>query len=314
MEIKLPKIEPIYGVILKGSPLYDQYVTSYKVLYSTDGLTFHYVEDDKQSPEILRGPIDSRLPVQAVFKHPIEAKIIKIIPLTWHDSIAIRAELLGCAHKAYSPSTPKPIIITTPKPTTTSKPIVKPTKPSIQTTTVYVEETMEPMCDDPMGVENGFMSPDQIKVSSVKPITTKTKVLPLPPSEALKLGSPTGWKPVIDSPNEYVLFDFLKPRNLTGVKTKGGDSGWVTAYNILYSPDNQVWNKVLETNGEPKTFLANFDGKSPKVNYFKYPIHAQYLKVVPTKWHNVIELKAEPLGCFVSYRKIYFTATVRTFN
>lgn len=36
LQIDLGRIEPIYGVIILGNPLYDEYVTSFQVLYSQD--------------------------------------------------------------------------------------------------------------------------------------------------------------------------------------------------------------------------------------------------------------------------------------
>jgi F5/8 type C domain len=93
---------------------------------------------------------------------------------------------------------------------------------------------------------------------------------------------------------------------LTGVISKGGDYGWVKSYVVLYSKDNLIWNKVLDETGKPKEFLANVDSESVKKNYFKQPINAQYLKIQPTRWHGAIELKLEPIGCYLPYRKILF--------
>lgn len=37
----------------------------------------------------------------------------------------------------------------------------------------------------------------------------------------------------------YLLgqFNFTSPRNITGIKTKGGAKGWVTSYKVMYSND-----------------------------------------------------------------------------
>lgn len=54
----LGRQEPVYGVIVQGSPLYDEYVTSYMVLYSPDDSTnFYYVlnEETPPRPQIFRG-------------------------------------------------------------------------------------------------------------------------------------------------------------------------------------------------------------------------------------------------------------------
>lgn len=53
LEIDLGKQEPVYGVIVKGSPLYDEYVTSYRVQYSPDGHTFYYILNNKKTTPIV---------------------------------------------------------------------------------------------------------------------------------------------------------------------------------------------------------------------------------------------------------------------
>lgn len=158
-----------------------------------------------------------------------------------------------------------------------------------------------------MGVENGQLSPSQVQTSSFRTFPKhKRNARPI---DYLKLSAPKGWRPFIDSPNEYIVFDFLEPRNLTGVKTKGGSTGWVKAYNVLYSPDKFVWNRIYQKDGNEKLFLANFDSTTPKVNYFTHPINTRYLKIVPIKWHETMEMKIEPLGCFVPYKKIQIVPT-----
>lgn len=95
-DIKFPKPEPIYGIILQGSSLEDKFVTSYRVLFSENGDTFSYVLDDKKQPRVFRGPVDNLKPVEQKFYVPIEAKVIRINPLSWHNGIAIKVELIGC--------------------------------------------------------------------------------------------------------------------------------------------------------------------------------------------------------------------------
>lgn len=252
---------------MRGNPIFDQYVTSFKILHSSEGVAFHYLVDETTQPQIFTGPIDSRTPVKSMFKIPIEAKVIRIYPLTWHGSIAIRAELLGCSLEKTDLTIPH-----------------------------YEEIEVRPMCDDPLGVTNGKLSPDQIKFSSIRGTVTPTAA-----AESLKLTAPQGWQPNIDSPNEYVLFDFREPRNVTGIETKGGKNGWVTAFNILFTNDFVVWNTLQADDGSPKLFIGNVDAETPKMNHFKYPIQAKALKLVPIKWNERIELKAEPIGCFLPY-------------
>lgn len=272
LQIGFEKPVPIYAIILQGSPIFDQYVTSFKILHSHEGRAFHYLVDETTKPQIFNGPIDSRTPVKSMFKIPIEAKVIRIYPLTWHGSIAIRAELLGCSpHKVVEEENTIP---------------------------PHHEQIDEkPICDDPLGVENGAVKNNQIKLSSYKTEISETKA-----KESLKLSSLNGWQPNIDSPNEFVLFDFLQLRNVTGVKTKGGNHCWVSAYNILYTQDFVIWNKLLNADGSgEQLFLGNFDVITEKANYFRFPIQARAIKLIPSKWHDCIEMKIEPIGCFIPY-------------
>lgn len=98
-------------------------------------------------------------------------------------------------------------------------------------------------------------------------------------------------------------FDFLEPRNITGVVTRGGQNGWVTAYLIQYSHENKNWNPILNEQHEEKIFVGNFDSSFPQVNNFELPICARYIKLIPKKWHNNIQLRVEIHGCFKPYRK-----------
>lgn len=99
LQIDLGRQEPIYGIVVRGSPLYDEYVTSFKVLYSPDGQTFYYVLNDENRPQIFRGSIDSATPVKTIFDTPFEAKLVRINPQTWNNGISLRVELIGCGEE-----------------------------------------------------------------------------------------------------------------------------------------------------------------------------------------------------------------------
>lgn len=34
LQVDLGRVEPLYGVVILGNPLYDEYITSFQVLYS----------------------------------------------------------------------------------------------------------------------------------------------------------------------------------------------------------------------------------------------------------------------------------------
>lgn len=144
-----------------------------------------------------------------------------------------------------------------------------------------------------MGLDNDLIFPDQLSASS-----SATDLLP-----NIKLTSPYAWHPKLDNPHQYLKIDFLEPRNLTGITTKGSEGTWTTVYKVFYSNDDRYWNPVVDKNGLEKEFLGNFDSETLKKNYFDKPLNARYLKVQPVKWHEHIGLKLEVIGCFVPYSK-----------
>lgn len=87
---------------MQGRGLENKFVTSYKMLFSEDGHAFSYVLDDGKQPRVFRGPVDAWKPVEQKFYVPIEAKVVRINPLSWHNEIAMQVELLGCQEFAVS--------------------------------------------------------------------------------------------------------------------------------------------------------------------------------------------------------------------
>lgn len=91
---------------------------------------------------------------------------------------------------------------------------------------------------------------------------------------------------------------------MTGIITKGGEYGWVKSYSVLFSHDNVIWNKIVDETGKPMEFLANVDSENIKKNLFKQAINARYVKIQPIKWYGAIEMKIEPIGCYLPYREL----------
>lgn len=203
IQFNFPNAVPIHAVIIRGSKMFDQYVTSFKILYSYDGQVYHVHENAQKKPQIFSGSVDSKTPVKSIFTTPIEAKIFRIYPISWHGAIALRAELLGCQRPS-QPLFPSTIRL---RSLTTRRPAISPPGLVIQTTQapMFTEAPLEPLCDDPLGVDNSAISPSQIKFSSIKDsgsVKTKIRKNPL---EIIKLSSARGWMPLVDSMNEFVM-------------------------------------------------------------------------------------------------------------
>lgn len=147
-----------------------------------------------------------------------------------------------------------------------------------------------------MGFSEGLMSPQQVSVSS----ELNDKV----GKNQIAIDGPSAWQPLSNTPTEWIKFNFLEPRFITGVSTQGGPNGWVKTYKVTYSKNGYDWNPILDENLNEKVFLGNVDTDTIQTNYFNLPIQAIYLNVVPLKWEKNIQMRIEPYGCFEPYRKI----------
>lgn len=52
LQVDLGRQHPVYAISVRGNPLTVQFVTSYKVLFSTDGYTFAEATDLSGSPKV----------------------------------------------------------------------------------------------------------------------------------------------------------------------------------------------------------------------------------------------------------------------
>ncbi|XP_034943572.1 hemocytin, partial [Chelonus insularis] len=159
---------------------------------------------------------------------------------------------------------------------------------------IYEENKNKPICNDSMGLDDGFMSEEQITASSSYENLISN----------LQLSSTKIWQPVLDNPHQYIQFDFLQNRNLTGIMIKGLNDIWTVAYKVFYGNDIYHWNPIVDELGNKKIYFGNFDDVTVRINYFDKPISARFLKIQPVKWHNHIGLKVEILGCFIPYSPI----------
>lgn len=111
----------ITGVTTQGGYNIPEWVTSYKIWYSTDGNIFTPVIDSISNvTKIFPGNTDQSTPKQNIFSKVI-ARYVRIVPVTWSGAINMRFNLYGCVQPMTVPTT-TPLFSgsTTTAPTTTT--------------------------------------------------------------------------------------------------------------------------------------------------------------------------------------------------
>ena len=89
MQIDLGTTMCVNGVVTQGRGDYPQWVTSYKLSYSTDGTSFTklpqmYAANDLHDNTRITNSFDA-----------VEARYVRFIPQTWHGHMAMRAGVIG---------------------------------------------------------------------------------------------------------------------------------------------------------------------------------------------------------------------------
>ena len=139
---------------------------------------------------MFRGPLEHDAVKRNMFYAPIEARYIRLEPQTWKHAISLRFELFGC---------------------------------NVTSEALLSQEliSMDEVCNDQRGLENGVLDDLQISLSSVNGHFNQ-----------VRLGSDSAWVPTIHSRKEHVKLDFLEPRNLSGIITQGHANGlsWIESY------------------------------------------------------------------------------------
>ncbi|XP_030843519.1 lactadherin-like [Strongylocentrotus purpuratus] len=97
-QIDLGKTSTVTGLIVQGRYNLTQWVTSVKVSYSLDDVTWTYaLEPQCGEQKVYAANYNEYTPETILFPRPITARYVRIHPLTWHGHQAMRYEVLGIA-------------------------------------------------------------------------------------------------------------------------------------------------------------------------------------------------------------------------
>ncbi|XP_048224896.1 lactadherin-like [Perognathus longimembris pacificus] len=99
LQVDLGSQRQVTGIITQGARDfgYIQYVAAYKVAYSDNGKTWtEYREAGATESKIFLGNSDNYSHKKNMFEKPFMARYVRVLPVSWHNRITLRLELLGC--------------------------------------------------------------------------------------------------------------------------------------------------------------------------------------------------------------------------
>ncbi|XP_033116612.1 lactadherin-like [Anneissia japonica] len=101
IQVDLGKLHEVRGIITQGRNeyiyTYNQWVTSYEILYSVDGNFFQPIRNSDCQVTNFVGNSNRDTYVTNIFADPVFAQFVRIHPTGWHNWISLRFEVLGCS-------------------------------------------------------------------------------------------------------------------------------------------------------------------------------------------------------------------------
>jgi hypothetical protein len=228
------------------------WVTRFKLIYSLDNVVW------TRHDQLFVGNDDSTGTVSNAIQPPIDARLVKLMPVAWEGSIGLRAELDGC-------SSPPADLETS---CSVSAPLVG---------SVADKRT----ADAEISASSYWQSPSGD--IDLKKEMWRSRID----------GQGISWCPDVDNTEQYLQWDFGRPMQITEVQTRGrqNEDQWVTKYRLTYSVDGTAWKSPL------RTFSANVDRDTLAAAVIEPPVTARLLRLHPVEWSGNISLRAEVLGC-----------------
>ncbi|XP_078088755.1 coagulation factor V [Mustelus asterias] len=155
-------------------------------------------------------------------------------------------------------------------------------------------------CSQPLGMENGTITDDQITASSFisswwgswKPSLARLD----------REGRINAWKANKQDTDPWLQVSFQKKMNISGIITQGAKSltttMFVQSYAVHFSSDGEIWRPYTnQPDVGEKIFIGNTDYYRHKKSHINPPISAKYIRIIPKNWHNYIALRLELMGC-----------------
>ncbi|XP_028833097.1 neuropilin-1a-like [Denticeps clupeoides] len=153
-------------------------------------------------------------------------------------------------------------------------------------------------CMDPLGMESGEITSDQITASS--------QYNPSWSPERSRLNYiDNGWTPSEDTSREWIQVDLGFLRYVSAIGTQGAisketkKSYYVKSYKVYISTNKEDWMPVKEES-KHKVFEGNQNPLDEVRSRFPKPTLTRYIRIRPMTWENGICMRFEIYGCKIN--------------
>ncbi|XP_030841953.1 uncharacterized protein LOC115924199 [Strongylocentrotus purpuratus] len=268
LQVDLRGTYRVTGIITQGRADIDQWVTSYNVAHSLNGINFNIIQIAASQQEkyssyltflrVFTGNSNRTTQVTNYFSPPLTTRFIRVLPIMWFGHISLRMELLGAGPVA-----------------------------------AILNDHV------PLGLESNIIPDSSLTASSEFNADYGAKRGRL---NLAQVGNLRGaWSALAINANQWIQVDLLDPYRIISVATQGRQdlSQWVTSYKLACSTDGTTFATVqgICTNpGADRIFNGNVDRDTIVTNTLPVPQVCRYVRLMPVSWFGHISLRMELYG------------------
>ncbi|XP_030842186.1 uncharacterized protein LOC115924256 [Strongylocentrotus purpuratus] len=261
IQVDLLDLYRVISVATQGREDVSQWVTSYKLACSTDGMTFHTVQGISTNPgadRIFTGNVDRNTIVTNTLPVPQICRYVRLMPVSWFGHISLRMEIYGEGPLTANLNDP-----------------------------------------DPLGLESYVIPDSSLTASSEYNADHGAKRGRLNLARVGNLRG--AWSARTNDANQWIQVDLLDLYRVISVATQGREdvSQWVTSYKLACSTDGTTFHTVqgISTNpGADRIFTGNVDRNTIVTNTLPVPQICRYVRLMPVSWFGHISLRMEIYG------------------
>ncbi|XP_022785987.1 uncharacterized protein LOC111326286 [Stylophora pistillata] len=269
-----PKLRLITAVASQGSHNYDEWVTSYKLSYSTDGGKWKFFGKGN-IPEIFDANKNRGTGVKHQINPPIVAAALRFYPVTWEGDMCMRVEAFGCDDIVRS-----------------DLGYATPTETIGDNHKSLVANYVSTAYSEALGVENSSVIQDKYLTASHHKYAYDAR-------KGRLYNLENAWSAYPRAGNFFEISIGRQLSIITAVATQGFKNkyheAWVISYKLSYSLWGDEWMEYID-DGEVKIFRGNNDPNTVVKNYLRHNITALCVRFWPETYYNRPGLRVELYG------------------